>query len=295
MTKTRSLFLDSNSLAMRATHLKTERFTLAESLRHGTTRSIYRGRGVDFFGVREYSVGDDIRLIDKNVSARMGKFYVKLFEEEKELIVFLVVDRSLSMHGGSAKKNRLKAAAETAALFLFATLKNSAPLGAVLFDNDIDFACPPKTGRTHAMNLFAHINTLSETQKKGTALKKALKLTGTLLKNKALIVVISDFRCQSWQKTIAQLTLKHSVLAIQIIDEEENHFPVQGYLPFKESENETILRLPVFSSSFQKAWQTYNKQRQINIQKACTNHGIAFFSIKTNDDIAQKLTNFFKT
>ena len=139
--------MNRKNLSKRAELLHLSSVSLAEGMRNGTFRSLYRGTGVEFSGVREYLAGDDVRAIDWNVTARMGKPFVKIFDEEKELDVFLVADKSFSMDTGSGIQSRLETAMECASLITLASLHNGSPVGAVTFDGRIDFSCPPKSGK----------------------------------------------------------------------------------------------------------------------------------------------------
>ena len=145
-------------LAEKARLLHLRARTLSDSFHSGSSRSFYKGRGADFAGVREYLWGDDVRSIDWNVTARMGKPFIKLFEENRELILFLVVDMSASMDGGAEGKSRLDTAAETASLLILSSLYNAGPVGAVFFDGEILFSAAPKNKKDHAMLLFTKVN-----------------------------------------------------------------------------------------------------------------------------------------
>ena len=131
---------DRTALAKRASLLRLSAITLAEGMRSGSFKSLYRGQGIEFSGVREYLRDDDVRAIDWNVTARMGRPYVKLFEEERELNVFLVVDESLSMNTVSGYRTRLETAMECASLLSLASLQNESPVGAVMFNGNITFS-----------------------------------------------------------------------------------------------------------------------------------------------------------
>src|SRR5574344_1216575 len=158
----KTLLGSRESLVRRAALLRLTARSLADSMRSGGFRSLYRGQGIEFNGVREYLPGDDVRTIDWNVTARMDKPYVKLFEEERELPVFLVIDRSLSMNTGSAGRSRLQTACETGALLTLAAEQNQSPVGAVFFDGKIGFSCAPKSGKDRAMLLLTHFDDIPE-------------------------------------------------------------------------------------------------------------------------------------
>ena len=146
--------IETERLSRRASLLNLSALTLAENLKNGGFKSVFRGQGIEFSDVREYFPGDNVRSIDWNVTARMGKPFIKQYEEDRELTVFLILDCSLSMKGGSFEKTRLSQACEAAALLLFAAKKNEGAAGAVFFDGEIQFSCPPKSGKKNSMLIF---------------------------------------------------------------------------------------------------------------------------------------------
>ena len=200
-----SIIESRESLAIRASRLRLRARTIAGGMKTGSFRSLYRGMGVEFNGVREYLQGDDVRLIDWNVTARMGKTYVKLFEEEKELIVFFVIDRSLSMQQGAGSRSRLEAASETAALLTLAASLNNSPVGAVMFGGSVEFSCAPEAGRDCEMLILSQLDSLPKSREKGSVLSNALHGTHRLLRSRALVFVISDFRTTGYEKELARL------------------------------------------------------------------------------------------
>ena len=147
--------MDKANLSKKAYLLQLNSVSLAEGMRTGAFKSLYHGQGIDFSGVREYLEGDDVRDIDWNVTARMGRTYVKLYEEERELSVFIIIDSSNSMKSGSGKRTRLEVALECASLLTLASFHNSSPVGAVIFDGKLRFTCPPKAGRDQMMLLLS--------------------------------------------------------------------------------------------------------------------------------------------
>jgi Uncharacterized conserved protein (some members contain a von Willebrand factor type A (vWA) domain) len=281
------------SLAKQAQLLRIASVKLADSLKAGTFRSLYRGQGIEFSGVREYLRGDDVRAIDWNVTARMGKTFVKLFEEEHELQIFLVVDRSFSMFTGSGKKLRYETAAETAALITIAAEVNTSSVGAVIFDGEICFSCSPESGRSRTMLLLTKLDEVENAGCAGSALANALSGAGRLLKQRSLVFVLSDFRCSSWIDPLASLSQKHDVVAVRITDPMDDELPEMGTVPFTDSETEIRLVLPTLSSSFRNAWRTENRNNQANWQEQCIKHGVLPLVVGTDEDPARVLSNFF--
>jgi uncharacterized protein (DUF58 family) len=285
---------DRTALARRASLLHLSALSLAEGMRSGTFSSLYRGQGIEFSGVRDYLHGDDVRAIDWNVTARMGRPYVKLFEEEHELDVFLVVDKSLSMNSGSGNKSRLETALECASLLTLASEQNNSPVGAVLFDGSISFSCAPKAGKNQSLMLLTRFDECVSQSENGSALGSALQGAGQLLKKRTLVLVISDFRTTSWEQAFGQLCAKHDVVAICIKDPIDDELPDVGAIPFCDLETGCREVLPTSSVPFRRAWRDNNSKRLEDWSDLCIRHGGIPLVIKTDSDPAVELTNFFK-
>lgn len=287
--------LDENRdrLVRRAQHLRLNARTVADTLRHGAFRSLSRGQGIDFSGVREYLCGDNVRSIDWNVTARMGKPFVKQYEEDRELHVLFVLDRSASMLTGSAGRVRLAAASEAAAVLLFAAEQNACAVGAVFFDGAIQWACVPKAGRAQVMALFSRLDRLDDGGARGSALASALNGAGTLLKRRSLVCVFSDFRADGWLQPLARLSCKHDVVAVRVTDPDDTELPAVGTVPFADGETGERRVLPTSSASFRRAWFEDNRQRTDFWQGECLRHGAYPLALSTADDAVQVLSRFF--
>ncbi len=293
MAKNDGIIKKTYLLSQRATSLRLMSRSIANCLYAGSFRSMYKGRGVDYAGAREYLYGDDIRSIDWNVTARMGKPYIKLFEEDKELMIFLIVDRSCSMESGTGEKTRIETASEAAALMVFAAIQNSSPVGGILFDGEIEFSSMPKVGKNHAMLLFAKIDTQPEHKKEGTSLGLSLSYASQLLKNRSLVVVLSDFRCVGYEKELASLAVKHDVIAARIVDETDSKLPKMGTVEFFDNETQKKKVFPTSNDLFAKEWKAYNERHLERWETKCTKSGIATLTLSTNSDPLQSLTQFF--
>ncbi|MCK9169619.1 MAG: DUF58 domain-containing protein [Treponema sp.] len=287
------LAVNRESLSKRASMLRIASVKLADCLKAGTFRSLYRGQGIEFSGVREYLRGDDVRAIDWNVTARMGKPFVKLFEEEHELQIFLVVDSSFSMFTGYGNKSRYETAAEAAALIAMAAEVNASSVGAVIFDGKIRFSCSPESGRNRTMLLLTRLDETDGHECAGSVLGSALTGAGKLLKKRSLVFVLSDFRCTGWIEPLAALSQKHDVVAVRITDLMDNELAEMGTVPFVDSETKKRLVLPTSSSLFRNAWRTDNRQHMDRWQEDCRRHGVLPLLIATDDDPVRSLSNFF--
>lgn len=272
-------------------HLKT--LSLADGMRSGSFKSLYRGQGIEFSGVREYLRGDDVRSIDWNVTARMGKPYVKTFEEERELDVFLIVDASISMHSSAGKQTRLQKALECASLLTLASLQNTSPVGTVIFDEKILFSRPPSHGREQALVLLSQFEKTTPSQKAGSALDNAIQGAERLLKKRSLVMVFSDFRTTSWLHSFARLCQKNDVVAARITDPLDEKLPEVGTVPFFDGESGTVKLLPTSSKSFQSAWLNAHYQRLDGWKTEVIRHGGIPLLLSTEKDSLVELTQFF--
>ena len=289
-----SVIESRESLAVRASRLRLRVRSIAGGMKTGSFRSMYRGTGVEFNGVREYLRGDDVRLIDWNVTARMGKAYVKLFEEEKELVVFFVIDRSLSMQQGAGTRSRLGVATETAALLTLAASLNNSPVGAVMFGGSVEFSCAPETGRDCEMLILSQLDSLPKSKVKGSVLSNALHGSHRLLRSRALVFVISDFRTTGYEKELARLALKHDVVAVRCTDSCDTELPEAGSIPFFDAETGVKRVLPTSHPGFRKAWRDDNRLRVKRWQSMCARRGVIPLIMPTDADPVVVLSNFFK-
>ncbi len=295
MAKKIGLIKNTYSLSQRASSLRLFSRAIAKCLYVGNFRSMYRGRGVDYAGGREYLFGDDVRSIDWNVTARMGRPYIKLFEEDKELIIFLIVDRSLSMESGFGKITRIEAATEAAVLMLFAAMQSSSPVGGILFDGETEFSCVPKAGKDHAMILFSKLDTRPQHKSEGTSLTQALRGASKLLKNRSLVLVLSDFRCNDYEDALSTLASKHDVVALRITDDDDVTLPKLGTVRFFDSETKKEKTLPTNSPSFEREWKSYHERHVDRWHSFCAKRRISTLAISTSQDPAQELVHFFST
>lgn len=288
-----SIIENKDSLIKKASMLRITTKTLANTLQNGSFRSLYHGQGIEFSGVREYMHGDDVRTIDWNVTARSGKPFVKIFEEERELQIFLVIDCSLSMQTGSKGKSRLSTAMETAALLTLAAEHNVNPVGAVLFSGDIDFVCSPKSGANQTMILLSHFDKPQKNKTRGSVLSNALVGAGKVLKKRSLIFVISDFRMKGWEESLVHLAGKHDVVCVRIGDPSDYTLPEVGSIPFEDPENGLRKVLPTTSKMFRSSWREDGRMRLQRWNDSCLKHGAYPLKISTTDNILSTLTSFF--
>ena len=287
-------FIDDTSLIKKASYLKIRARELAESFKSGNFRSLFRGQGIEFEGVRDYIRGDDVRTIDWNVTARMGHAFVKVFEEERELQVLLIMDNSESMMIKHDKKSKFEIAQDASALITIACELNSCSLGAIFFDGQINFCTQPLLNKRQTMLILNKISQKNETPVKGSVLDSALISASRILKKRSLVFIFSDFRSEGWQKALVALAKKNDVLAFNIFDSFDYQFPELGSVVFKDAETGSKMILPTTSKKFQKSWQNFNQQKLQNWKDFCLKHGVIPVIMNTKDEPLEILNNVLK-
>ena len=226
-----------NNTAQRAQLLHLTSLSLANGMKSGSFRSLFRGQGMEFSGVREYLRGDDVRAIDWNVTARMGKPFVKVFEEERELQVLVILDNSASMMIKNDKKSKFEVARYASALITIACELNSCSIGAIFFDGVINFCTKPFFSKNQIMLILNKLFKLNENPVKGSVLNSALIDAGRILKKRSLVFVFSDFCSDGWQKSMIALAKKNDVLAFKLCDSVDYEFFDFGSVVFKDAES----------------------------------------------------------
>jgi uncharacterized protein (DUF58 family) len=207
---------------------------LVNTLFTGEYRSVFRGQGIEFAEVREYQQGDDFRAIDWNVSARMGHPFVKTFMEERELTLLLIVDQSGSLHFGRPY-TKAGLAVEVAAVLALAAARHNDRVGALLFADTPEYVVRPATGRAHALRVIRDLVAFAP-RGRGTNLGGALRYAAKLLRHRAIVVVLSDFRAEGWEDAMAQVAARHEVVAITVDDPREYDLPDAGWVELEDAE-----------------------------------------------------------
>ena len=208
--------------------------SLVNSLFTGEYRSVFRGQGIEFAEVRAYQQGDDFRAIDWNVSARMGTPFVKEFMEERELTLLLIVDHSGSLHFGRPA-SKAGMAVEIGAVLALAAARHSDRVGALIFSDRVEHVIRPAKGRGHALRVIRDLLAFAP-RGRGTNLGEALQYAAKLLRHRAVVVVISDFRAEGWDEPLARLANKNDVVAITIDDPRETNLPDAGWVELEDAE-----------------------------------------------------------
>ena len=259
----------------------------------GEYHSVFKGRGMEFSEVREYNIGDDIRSIDWNVTARFGHPYIKIFEEERELTVMLLVDMSGSLFFGSVEKTKQQVAAELSSVLAFSALKNNDKVGLILFTDRIEKFVPPRKGKSHALRIIREVLSF-EPQGNKTNIKQALEYFNHTIKKKAIVFLISDFIDMGYEKILRIVGKKHDLIGMVLKDPREKNMIDVGLVKFRDAETGEIRFLDTGDKSVRKSIVEENKlideyQRQLFVSSRLDS-----IKIGTSDSYVKPLIRFFK-
>lgn len=262
----------------------------------GDYHSNFKGRGMTFSEVREYVPGDDVRSIDWNVTARTGKPHIKIFEEERELSVLILIDVSSSGVFGSKKDLKIDLGVEIAAMLSFSAIKNNDKVGLALFSDKIEKYIPPKKGKKHVLRLITDIvNHDFENSKKRTSIKTAIDFANKISKRKSVVFLISDFIDDNFWNELKFLNFKHDVVGLQIYDSYERNFPNVGLINIHDSETGENTWIDTTSKKNREKFQKNSDEILDKFSTKCKNIGFDLLQINTEDDYIKFLMQFFRS
>ncbi len=266
---------------------------LSNQIFSGQYHSVFKGRGMAFSEVREYQFGDDIRNIDWNVTARFNHPYIKIFDEERELTVMILIDVSGSNHFGTRKTLKEEVITEIAAVLAFSAIQNNDKVGVIFFSNIIEKFIPPKKGPSHILRIIRELVDFKPGQQ-GTNLTEPLRFLTNAIKKRCSTFVISDFLDYNFVDAIKIANKKHDIIAVQIFDERETNLPDVGLLRVKDAESG--LEQWVDSSDFrQRAYfKKWNDDHQAFLNDTFLRSGVDWVKIRTDQDYVKPLINLFK-
>ena len=259
----------------------------------GEYHSVFKGRGMEFSEVRDYQIGDDIRSIDWNVSARFGHPYVKVFEEERELTVMLLVDLSGSLVFGSIDKTKQQIAAELTAVLAFSALKNNDKVGLILFTDEIEKFVPPRKGKSHVLRIIREILSF-EPQGNRTDIKGALEYFNLSVKKKSIVFLISDFIDDGYEKIIKIVSKKHDLINIHLEDPREREIIKAGLIKFRDAETHEIRYLDTSNKTVQEHFKIRLFERENLQNELFKKSRVDTIKINTASSYVRPLIDFFK-
>ncbi|MFQ6611808.1 MAG: DUF58 domain-containing protein [Fidelibacterota bacterium] len=266
---------------------------LVQDLFGGEYHSVFKGRGMTFSEVREYIPGDDIRLIDWNVTARYNSPYVKIFEEERELTVYLIVDVSRSGHFGTLDQFKSEQAAEIAAVLGFSAIKNQDKVGLILFSDHVEKFVAPKKGRSHILRVVREV-LFHEPQGRGTDIANVLEFLMKVAKRRSVVFLLSDYMGSGYWKELKHANRKHDMIGIRIWDPAENLLPDLGLVKLHDPETEESFWTDLNSIEQRKHLQNERESKWQKFRRECDRINFDLISISTHEDYVDPIINYFR-
>jgi len=267
---------------------------LSQELFSGEYHTAFKGRGMSFSEVREYQVGDEIRTIDWNVTARFGHPYVKVFEEERELTVTLLVDVSGSENFGTKKQFKQDMITELCAVLAFSAIQNNDKIGVIFFSDKIEKFIPPKKGKSHILHIIRELIQFKPESRK-TNITQALRYFTNVIKKKSIVFVISDFMDDGFYDALKIASRKHDVVALRIYDKRERELPNMGLAKFKDPETGQVMWLDTSSKDVRLHYYAAVREREKMLKDIFIRSGVDTANISTDESYIQPLTTLFKS
>jgi len=267
---------------------------LSQNIFAGEYHSAFKGRGMTFSEVREYQYGDDVRDIDWNVTARQNRPYVKVYEEERELTVMLVVDVSGSKNFGAVGESKQEIMTEIAATIAFSAIENNDKVGVLLFSDKIEKFIPPQKGRKHILRVISELLNF-QAENRGTDLNLALEYLTSGIKKRCTAFIISDFLdSRDYYKSMSIANHKHDVIAVQVYDKREAQLPNVGLIKVQDAERDTERWIDTSSRRVRQAYDRWWYQRQLAMNDTLTRSNVDLAQVATDEDYVKSLMALFK-
>ncbi|MFV0290885.1 MAG: DUF58 domain-containing protein [Mangrovibacterium sp.] len=287
--------MEHTELIKRVRKIEIKTRGLSRNIFAGEYHSAFKGRGMAFSEVREYQFGDDVRNIDWNVTARYSKPFIKVFEEERELTVMLLIDVSGSRNFGSFEKFKKNVITEIAAILSFSAIQNNDKIGVIFFSDKIEKFIPPLKGKTHTLRIIRELIDF-EPQSQGTNITEALRYMTNVIKKRCTCFLISDFIQQEEEldKALAIANNRHDLVALRIYDEREAELPSIGMLKLKDAETGEYIWVDTSSKNvrteYKKWWIDSSSKLDWSLKKS----GVDYVNINTKDDYVKSLMSLFR-
>ena len=277
---------------VRKIEIKTKR--LSDHIFGGEYQSTFKGRGMAFSEVRQYQFGDDVRAIDWNVTARYNDTFIKVFEEERELTMMLIIDISGSNFFGSDSLFKNEYVTELAATLAFSATKNNDKVGLILFTDNVELYIPPKKGKSHVLRIIRELLEFKSESKK-TDINIPLKFVSNILKNRSIAFIISDFISKDYSNSLKIFSSKHDVTGIRIYDKTEEKIPNLGVIDITDNETGAKLTVNTGSKNVTKKYSEYYNSKRNEFIDFFKKSGSGIIECNTQDDYQKKLLKYFKS
>ena len=286
--------METSELLKRVRKIEIKTRGLSKNIFAGEYHSAFKGRGMTFSEVREYQYGDDIRNIDWNVTARHNRPYVKIFEEERELTVMLMIDVSASRNFGTISKLKKNQITEIAAVLAFSAIQNNDKIGVIFFSDKIEKFIPPKQGRTHILHIIRELIDFYPEDKQ-TDIEQALEYMTNSIKKRCTCFVISDFIDEhDFAHALAIANRKHDVVALRVYDPRENQLPPVGMMYLRDAETGEQMWVDTSDKKLREAYEKYAFVREKELDAIFKRSGVDVANIRSDEDYVRALITLFK-
>ena len=286
--------METSELVKRVRKIEIKTRGLSKNIFAGEYHSAFKGRGMTFSEVREYQYGDDIRNIDWNVTARHNRPYVKIFEEERELTVMLMIDVSASRNFGTISKLKKNQITEIAAVLAFSAIQNNDKIGVIFFSDKIEKFIPPKKGRTHILHIIRELIDFYPEDKQ-TDIEQALEYMTNSIKKRCTCFVISDFIDEhDFAHALAIANRKHDVVALRVYDPRENQLPPVGMMYLRDAETGEQMWVDTSDKKLREAYEKYAFVREKELDAIFKRSGVDVANIRSDEDYVRALITLFK-
>lgn len=286
--------METSELLKRVRKIEIKTRGLSKNIFAGEYHSAFKGRGMTFSEVREYQYGDDIRNIDWNVTARHNRPYVKIFEEERELTVMLMIDVSASRNFGTISKLKKNQITEIAAVLAFSAIQNNDKIGVIFFSDKIEKFIPPKKGRTHILHIIRELIDFYPEDKQ-TDIEQALEYMTNSIKKRCTCFVISDFIDEhDFAHALAIANRKHDVVALRVYDPRENQLPPVGMMYLRDAETGEQMWVDTSDKKLREAYEKYAFVREKELDAIFKRSGVDVANIRSDEDYVGALITLFK-
>ena len=285
--------METNELLKKVRKIEIKTRGLSQNIFAGQYHTAFKGRGMTFSEVREYQYGDDVRLIDWNVTARFGRPYIKVFEEERELTVMLLVDVSGSLDFGTTNQYKKGIITEVSATLAFSTIQNNDKVGAIFFSDKIEKFIPPKKGKKHVLHIIREL-LVFEPVSNQTNIGEALKYFTNAIKKRSTAFIISDFIDSGFERTLTIANNKHDIAAMQVYDIREAELPDVGLIKVKDAETGERIWVDTSDKRLRTSYKHKWNERQLALQKTFKQSGVDSVTMSTSDDYVRALMKLFK-
>lgn len=287
------MLLETSDIIKKVRQIEIKTRGLTSQIFSGQYHSAFRGRGMTFSEVREYQYGDDIRSIDWNVTARFNHPYVKIFDEERELTVMLLIDVSGSNEFGTRKQFKEELMTEIAAVLAFSAIQNNDKVGVIFFSDQIEKFIPPKKGTTHILRIIRELVDFKP-QSQRTSISEALRFLNNALKKRSIAFVLSDFIDRDFYEALRISSRKHDLVALRIYDPSEQELPMLGMTQMYSKETGKTVWVDTSSSAARKQYKNWWDDTEKYIQNSFMRCGVDNASLRTDSDYIKPLMNLFR-